>query len=185
MDTQSTTDGPVSSGPKHNLGALNKAIVKLHRELAPLEAEKAGASEEIRSLRQTFKADTGMALADFDAARRLIMLEDEERHTKLDNFMVIYNALKPGEQINWVDAAEQADRPKPNGAVENGGGEAKTLVDPNAQGFAAALNGKGEVDNPYREGSGDAAAWQIGFGSGARQAEIRDAREDQSVLDAG
>lgn len=98
-----------SANKEHNVGARLDAIKKLDRELRPLETQMEEIKEEMRELRQTFKADTGITLADFNAARRIACIEDDdERRGKIDNFRECYNALMPGEQLNWLDAVAAA-----------------------------------------------------------------------------
>ena len=76
-----------------------EAIKKLHAEMIPIEARQANLAEERRQLRHTFKAATGIALADFDAERRICMIEDDdERKGKMADRLAVYEALRPGEQ---------------------------------------------------------------------------------------
>lgn len=84
-------------------------VQTLNRELAPLEEEMEALREKKKKLRQQFKADSGMSLADFDAGRRLAMIEDDDaRAEKCSNMTRVFNALSQGEQLDWVtaDAAE-------------------------------------------------------------------------------
>ena len=82
------------------------AIKKLCDDLVPIEKRIAQARADRKALRKAFAADTGMALSDYDAAVRLADIEDDDaRHSKIDNMMAVYNTLKPGEQLNWLDAA--------------------------------------------------------------------------------
>lgn len=91
----------------HNSVNPADAIKKLHADLIPLEATVQAAKAEVRKVRTKFKSDTGMALADFDAARRLALMDDdEERTTKVDNFRRCYNALVAGQQLDWLDLAD-------------------------------------------------------------------------------
>ena len=111
-----------SANREHNIGARKDAIKKLDRDLRPLEAEKVKLNEDIQELRQTFKADTNITLADFDAARRVALIEDDdERRGKIDNFRECYNVLKPGEQLSWLDSMESEAKPSGNGATEPAG----------------------------------------------------------------
>lgn len=99
-----------SANREHNMEARRDAIKKLDRELRPWESQIEEAREEMCTLRQNFKADTGITIADFNAARRLASMEDDdERRGKIDNFRECYNALMPGEQLNWLDAMEQEE----------------------------------------------------------------------------
>ena len=80
------------------------AIRDLHNALLPLETQMQKLRDEMRQKRQMFKSETGMALADFDAGRRLAMIEDEiQRDTKLYNLRTVYDTLAAGEQLGMFD----------------------------------------------------------------------------------
>lgn len=97
-------------GPGDNAVDPTDAIKQLHADLIPIEAKIQAAKNESRKLRNKWKSDTGMALADFDAARRLAKMDDdEERVAKVNNFRQCYNALVTGQQLDWIDAAEKQD----------------------------------------------------------------------------
>lgn len=109
LTTESTT------GAKHNAKSRADMIRKLSKELRPYEQDIDEAKAAMKKLRKDFTTDTGITMRDFDAARRLADIEeDEERHTKLDNLAECYSALRPGEQLDWVQAAEQQDAEAPN-----------------------------------------------------------------------
>jgi len=99
------------AGKGHNEVDPSDAIKQLDADLIPIEAKIQAAKNESRKLRNKFKSDTGMALADFDAARRLAKMDDdEERVAKVDNFRQCYNALVAGQQLDWLDAADKQDK---------------------------------------------------------------------------
>lgn len=102
------------AGPGHNTVDPTDAIKQLHADLIPLEAAVAAGKLKIRKRRQQFKADHGMELADFDAARRLANIEDDvERATKLHNLSQCFAALAPGGQLDWISAVEKQDEKAP------------------------------------------------------------------------
>lgn len=85
-------------------------IIKLHKELEPLEAEQRKINDQMKKLRHRFKGETGIAIADFKAARRLAMMEDEaEQREKRENLATCYNALSQGDQLNWLDVEESKE----------------------------------------------------------------------------
>ena len=92
---------------KHNTKVRNDMIRKAHKELLPLEAQKAEIQESIREKRQSLKADLDMTLGQFDAARKLIMMEDKDKSRAQDDFREVYNALSTGDQLDWVVATQQ------------------------------------------------------------------------------
>ena len=98
------------AGPGDNAVDPSDAIKQLHADLIPLEADVAATKNKIRKKRQRFKSDTGMALADFDAARRLANMDDDiERTTKVNNFHKCYNALVPGQQLDMLEVMDKQD----------------------------------------------------------------------------
>lgn len=89
---------------------VRSEIVKLHKELLPIEEEERKLNEKKKKLRNQFKAETGITVADFNAARRLAMMEDEdERKEKRDNLATCYNALSDGDQLDWIEATQQQE----------------------------------------------------------------------------
>ena len=91
----------------HNTVDPTDAIKKLHADLIPLEATVQAAKAEVRKVRQEFKSQHDITLADFDAARRLALMDDDEERTmKVDNFRQCYNALVSGQQLDWLDAMD-------------------------------------------------------------------------------
>lgn len=98
------------AGKGHNEVDPSDAIKQLHGDLIPLEAKVAEVKNEMRKKRRQFKADSGMDLADFDAARRLAQMDDDiERTTKVNNFHRCYNALVPGQQLDMLEVMDKQD----------------------------------------------------------------------------
>lgn len=83
-------------------------VRKLDKELEPLEEQAKDIREQMKKKRNHFKAETGITIADFNAARRLAKMEDEgERDTKKDNLATCYNALAQGDQLDWIAAQNE------------------------------------------------------------------------------
>ena len=149
-----------------NVGARIDLIKKLDSELRPLEAEIDAINVKKKQLRKTFTADTQITMADFDAARRLAMIDDdEERHGKIDNYREVYNALKPGEQLSWLDAME-AKGSKSNGPGDPEDikaaifGDAKKM---DVAGHTAGSAGAGAETCPVDEDHENHGAWNAGW----------------------
>lgn len=102
------------AGKGHNSGNrdpkyIASQVQKLDKELEPLEDQRRELNEAMKKLRHTFKAETGITVADFTAARRLAKMEDEgEREEKCGNLKTCYNALSVGHQLDWVTADQKA-----------------------------------------------------------------------------
>jgi len=80
-------------------------IKKLDWDLRPLEVERDLINLQIRAARQQFKADTGIVLANFDAARRLADIDDQDLQTEtMDAIMACFNVLTEGGQVDWIEA---------------------------------------------------------------------------------
>jgi hypothetical protein len=87
---------------KHNAKARAEPIRDAHRKLLGLEAKRAEINEDMREVRSTLKADLGIGLGRFDAIRKLITLEDDERQKAQDDLREAYEALMPGQTLDWV-----------------------------------------------------------------------------------
>ena len=102
------------AGPGDNAVDPADAIKQLHADLIPIEAKIKAARAEWRKERLAFKSNTGIPLVDFDAARRIANIEDdEERATKLHDLSACFAALAPGGQLDWISAAEKQDEKAP------------------------------------------------------------------------
>ena len=152
-----------------NVRARIDLIKKLDSELRPLESRKEQINDQIRELRQRFKADTDITLADFDAARRVALMDDDDdRQGKLDNFMECYNALKPGEQLSWLDAADRKkEAQQADEARDAILGDAKKME---KAGYASGKAGSGVDTCPVGEEHENHPAWMKGWNKG--QAEL-------------
>jgi len=101
------------AGEGHNSGNRDPKYIAdqvrlLDKELEPLEKQAKDIREDMKTVRNHFKAETGITIADFNAARRLAKMEDEgERDAKKSNLSICFNALANGGQLNWIDAVEQ------------------------------------------------------------------------------
>lgn len=103
------------SDPKHNGGPSKDEIDRLIREHSEkhdgFEREAAALAARKKKANQQFKAETGMTIADFMAARRLAQMEDEgEQRQKCDNLKICFNALSTGMQFDWIDAVEAENK---------------------------------------------------------------------------
>lgn len=95
-----------TAGKGHNHGPLSNedkilAIQNLDECLTPLEEEKDALNTKMKNLRKDFKKITGIVRADFDKARSMAAIEDEdEQEEKATNFQLCFNALAGGRQYN-------------------------------------------------------------------------------------
>lgn len=111
-----------------NATAMKTTIRGVHNELLKLEAKKAEIGEAITSQRGRIKG-LGMKMADFYAARRIIMLEGDDQGIALDGFRLTFEALSLGENLDWLKTTGQdVKQPKPPKATRvdaSGNGAAK------------------------------------------------------------
>ena len=88
-------------------GNRAQTIREACREIAALEAERAAIGEQIRKVKQSkIKGELGMKLADFNAALRLYRLENDDRDEFFDTLRETFAALGVGEQLDWLDVAD-------------------------------------------------------------------------------
>ena len=103
----------------HNKARLDPNYVmskvrELRANLIPLEREMDAIKQKMKDLRWDFKSETGMTQADFNQARRLAEMEDEdERNEKMHNFTLAFNALTPSAQLSFLsEEDEDEDEPE-------------------------------------------------------------------------
>jgi ribosome modulation factor len=166
-----------NSQARHDV--IVEAINKIRHHEAQIEAIRAGTKkhhQEIGNAYRTLKTQLGMSRKDVERARWLAELEDDEaRVSSLSHFKEVYEALRPGETVDWLDAAERAERSREALAQPSSelNGSSRT-VDPedvaDAAGFEAGQNGLRAASCPYDQTTQSAlhdrwmAAWQRGQG---------------------
>lgn len=94
-------------GPRvlSNAKARKETIKKVADELATLDAKIAELREEKNAIKNTkIKGDLGMKIADFNLALRLYRLEGEARGEAIDTLKECFEALAPGEQLDFIAA---------------------------------------------------------------------------------
>ena len=106
-----TENGEDHAIDQHNSAARGDSIRKAHRELLTLESDRTEINESMREIRNTLKADIGIGLGRFDAIRKLIALEDDERSKAQDDLREAWEALMPGQTLDWVRFADKQDVP--------------------------------------------------------------------------
>lgn len=122
------------AGVGHNQARLDPNFVKskvreLRDNLVPLERQIDAIKQQMKDLRWTFKSETGMTQADFNSARRLAEMEDEdERNEKMNNFTLAFNALTPSAQLNFL-SEEDEDEPDDDEEDDDDGPEEEDLDD--------------------------------------------------------
>ena len=114
----SLTPGTVND-PKHNMKARNAIIQKQFGELFKLEQEKAAAiekhvkkiSDEIKKVRHNLKADTDIDSKDLNLFYKIFArqeegkkLEEEDANRIADNLRSVFDALKDGGQLDFIDS---------------------------------------------------------------------------------
>ena len=81
---------------------LKTLCKNLYRNLIPLQKTMDEIKIQRSALRKQFTADTGITMADFDAMARLAGIEDDDaRRGKQEDIETVFNALSPGEQLNF------------------------------------------------------------------------------------
>jgi len=99
----------------HNSGSITDEekvdlIRKLDEDLTPIEREMEALNSKKKALRREFKKKTAIVQADFNAARRLAQIEDEdEQKEKTDSLQLCFNALSQGKQLSFFDEEGKAE----------------------------------------------------------------------------
>lgn len=96
-----------AAGEGHNGAPLSKEekadlIRKLDEDLQPLEAQQQATNRAITKLHRDFKTKTRITKANFVAARKLALIEDEdEQKAKADDLELCFNALSQNAQLTF------------------------------------------------------------------------------------
>ncbi len=104
-----------AASPGHNSGNISDEekmdlIRKLDEDLSPIEREMEALNNKKKDLRRDFKKITGIVQADFNGARRLALIEDEdEQKAKTDNLELCFNALSQNSQLSFFDSVETSE----------------------------------------------------------------------------
>lgn len=102
--------GDEAAGIGHNEVDRPEKLREWDAARRPVEERLRAAREELKAINKEYKQITGVTVTDFNAMRRLAHLEeDEDRHQKLSNMMLVYNSLNPGEQMDWLSSIEGND----------------------------------------------------------------------------
>lgn len=90
--------------PEHVKKKVKEAVALM----IPEEKNKTAANEALKKIRRDLKSETGITGKDFDFARRLGEMEDEdEQKEKMWNMSVAFEALSNGKQMNFLDVMEK------------------------------------------------------------------------------
>ena len=103
-----TKTNPDSGNQGHNSKHIKETIRSVADRVIRLQEEKAGIMAVIREAKAEVKG-LGIKMADFNAAMRLYVLEDEDRAESVDNMKIAFEALGIGAQGDlFPDAAKPA-----------------------------------------------------------------------------
>lgn len=81
--------------------------------LKPQEKLRSNANDAMKKIRRDLKSETGINGKDFDFARRLAEMEDEdEQKEKMSNMSIAFAALSEGQQMNFIDVMEEEEEDK-------------------------------------------------------------------------
>jgi septal ring factor EnvC (AmiA/AmiB activator) len=84
----------------------HKEISALETEIEGLKARTKGLNKSIGDVFRKIESHLGIKRKDLQAIRRLISLEDDDRAETEDSLRECYEALRPGEQLDWLKATE-------------------------------------------------------------------------------
>lgn len=81
-------------------------LLDAHNKLIEIESRKAALNEEAKAVKATVKA-INVLLADFNYARKMFMLEDEDRAARKASHLRAFEAFDLGHQPSLFDAADE------------------------------------------------------------------------------
>jgi len=146
----------------HNAKARRAMYRDKHRELTAIEAKeddlrvkmKAFGKEKSNIYREV-KSELGVSRTDFEVMRRVVQLSKDEREETVSHFQEIYESLRPGEQMSFLqDTAAELT--------------ATARIEIHAAGVAAGKAGKNLSDCPHEDGEA-AELWQNGWTAAQRE----------------
>jgi hypothetical protein len=148
--------------PLSNSAARAELIRKAVEELTEKEREVQALNAEIRKYKQKhIKGDLGFKIADWNAIYRVSQLEIEDRDTLLETIREGFAALNIGGVMDWVAAAETAQRRR---ASTNG--YAEPDEDARAIGRRDGLSGVTAEGSRYRQGDPGYGDYMLGLAYG-------------------
>jgi len=159
----------LSSAAEHSSLSNSAARAELIREAARWQAEKErevqALNADIREYKtKVIKGDLGFKLADWNAVYRVSQLEVEDRDTLLETIREGFAALHIGGVMDWVAAAESAQRRR------GGNGQAEPDYDARAAGRLDGLNGTHRHADEYPQGERGHADYMLGLADGEEEA---------------
>ncbi len=85
-------------------------IVNVIKRLAVLDDERRALTAEINDIKQReIKGELGMLITDFNIARRMYLLEGDDRRQMLATLRETFDALGVGEQLDFLSAVAAAE----------------------------------------------------------------------------
>jgi hypothetical protein len=148
-----------------NSAARAETIRSAVQWLAERDAEVKALHAEINEFKsKTIRGELGFKLADWNAIYRVSQLEVEDRDTLLETIREGFAALHIGGVMDWVAAAETAERRRGNGAA---------APDDNARrlGRIDGLNGGHDYADEYPQGEPGHADYMLGLADGEAERE--------------
>lgn len=177
LTPETAGDGRVTE--KHNVAPRAAIIQDTYEKYARLNEDIADAIEEyvkpikedLKKLMRTAKADTGIDIGVFKAQFKLIDqarqadLDEDENATTIDDIREVFQALKKGGQLNFLEV------------VDGEGPDGRYAESYNA-GRAVGVAG-GERKSDHFAGSAEDEAWLAGFDEGA-ETRLENAQLEQA-----
>lgn len=119
---------------KHNVQTRQKIMKEVSADLDRLDDKMADLREARKKARKRLK-DCDISMVAFDFERRLGKMDKADRDSIYDDLVQAHEALRPGEQVDWLDVATKHDG---NGKSDDG--------------FTTAEKDRTEMEAAYREG---------------------------------
>ena len=116
---------PDDATRQHNIGNRRTVLQQCCAEIDRLETEAASLREKVKGVNKQIgdtyrriKSELGISRENAELVRRIVALEDEERDEALDQVKEVYEALRPGEQLDFFKPPESQREAAPaaNGA---------------------------------------------------------------------
>ena len=102
-------DGNKGHNSNRDPEMIKQAVRDFDEFATPIENEIKVLQKKINDKASDIKKDTKINKGELMAFRKVAkILNPDEKRSKLCNFRLVYEALSPGDHVNWVDALEPA-----------------------------------------------------------------------------
>ena len=103
------TNGEDHAIEQHNSKVRGDRIREAHHALFDLEEQRGVLNSEMADIEKDLREAIGISLSEFQAIRKLVAMEPDKRDKAQDDLREAWEALMPGQTLDWVRFADKQD----------------------------------------------------------------------------